>query len=267
MKKSGNSHNGAVTRYNKTRQADPHILGKLFQFLSPEKNKLYLDIGCGTGNYTIGLSERGINFWGGDPSIPMIQVAKKKSKKINWLPGSSENIPADESAFDGAIATLTIHHWSSLKQSFAELGRVMKENSKIVIFSTVPAQMNGYWLNNYFPNMMRLSIAQMSSLETLNAVCTESGFSQPLTEKYFVRNDLIDLFLYSGKHQPEIYFDNQVREGISSFSSFAGKMEIEEGLAQLRIDIGNGKFEKVKNEYNNNCGDYLFISAEKNKSK
>ena len=44
-------------------------------------------------------------------------------------------------------------------------------------------------------------------------------------------------------------------------------MEIEEGLAQLRIDIGNGKFEKVKNEYNNNCGDYLFISAEKNKSK
>jgi hypothetical protein len=115
--------------------------------------------------------------------------------------------------------------------------------------------------------MMRLSVAQMPSLETLKAVCTENGFSKLLTEKYFVRDDLIDLFLYSGKHHPEIYFDKQVREGISSFSSFAGKMEIEEGLAQLRIDIGNGKFEKVKNEYNNNCGDYLFISMEKNESK
>jgi ubiquinone/menaquinone biosynthesis C-methylase UbiE len=88
MKKSGNSNNRAGTRYNKTRQADPHILSRLFQFLSPEKDKLYLDIGCGTGNYTIGLSERGINFGGVDPSIPMIQVAKKKSKKINLLPGS-----------------------------------------------------------------------------------------------------------------------------------------------------------------------------------
>jgi ubiquinone/menaquinone biosynthesis C-methylase UbiE len=82
MKKSRKSHNRAGTRYNKTRQADPHILDRLFQFLSPEKDKLYLDIGCGTGNYTIGLSERGINFWGVDPSIPMILVAKKNLKKL-----------------------------------------------------------------------------------------------------------------------------------------------------------------------------------------
>ncbi len=246
-----------------TRKADPHILDRLFHILSPAKDKLYLDIGCGTGNYTIGLSERGINFWGVDPSEKMIQEAKKKSNKVKWLLGSSENIPATESVFDGAIATLTIHHWSNLKQSYAELFRVMRENSKIVIFSTVPAQMNGYWLNNYFPNMMRLSIAQMPSLEILNTVCNENGFTQQLTEKYFVPDDLIDLFLYSGKHQPEIYLDSHVREGISSFSSFAEKKEIEEGLAKLRIDIENGEFEKVKNEYNNNFGDYLFISARK----
>ena len=56
------------TGYNSTRQADPYLTSRLLYFLKPQPGKLYLDIGCGTGNYTIALSNQGLNFTGVEPS-------------------------------------------------------------------------------------------------------------------------------------------------------------------------------------------------------
>ena len=38
--------------YNETRAGDPYIAERLFENLNPKTSKLYLDIGCDTGNYT-----------------------------------------------------------------------------------------------------------------------------------------------------------------------------------------------------------------------
>lgn len=38
--------------YNTTRKADRYLTEKLCEYLNPKLNGLYLDIGCGTGNYT-----------------------------------------------------------------------------------------------------------------------------------------------------------------------------------------------------------------------
>jgi len=54
--------------YNETRSADPHIAERLLKNLNPKANGLYLDIGCGTGNYTNTFQEKGFNFIGMDPS-------------------------------------------------------------------------------------------------------------------------------------------------------------------------------------------------------
>lgn len=55
-----------ATGYNSTRQADPYLTSRLLYWLKPTKDKLYLDIGCGTGNYTIALADNGVNFVGID---------------------------------------------------------------------------------------------------------------------------------------------------------------------------------------------------------
>jgi ubiquinone/menaquinone biosynthesis C-methylase UbiE len=98
------------TGYNTTRQSDPYIADRLLQHLNPQLGEVYLDIGCGTGNYTTGLAGSGLNFWGIDPSEKMLREAKTKSNKPTWLTGSAEKIPANEQTFNGAIAILTIHH-------------------------------------------------------------------------------------------------------------------------------------------------------------
>lgn len=125
--------------------------------------------------------------------------------------------------------------------------------------------MNGYWLNHYFPGMLRHSMDQMPSFESVKSAAHKADFTITATEKYFIQKDLKDLFLYSGKHKPEIYFNNFIRRGISSFASLSTKDEINRGLRQLQKDINTEEFAEVKNKFESDCGDYLFIIMEKSR--
>jgi ubiquinone/menaquinone biosynthesis C-methylase UbiE len=249
--------------YNKTRKADPYITSRLIALLSAEKNKTYLDIGCGTGNYTVRLAELGLSMVGVDPSELMLNEAKGKSEQVHWVQATAEDIPFADGYFDGAIATLTIHHWINLEKGFRELYRILKPGATIVIFSFTKEQEKGYWFNYFFPEMMKRTFQKAITLETVTDAAAKAGLSTVLTEKYFVAEDLQDMFGYSGKHDPEIYFDPAVRNGISSFSLLADKEEVESGLARLRECIDNGTFEAIKEQYNNDLGDYLFIILKK----
>ncbi|MEO6632539.1 MAG: class I SAM-dependent methyltransferase [Mucilaginibacter sp.] len=249
--------------YNSTRKADLYIAGRLSNFLNPQPGGLYLDIGCGTGNYTIALADMGLNFVGVEPSEEMLKVARNRNEEIEWLRGSAENIPVEDNTFDGVIATLTIHHWDSLTKSFSELARVIKPGASIVLFTADPKQMEHYWLNHYFPQVLKSSIAQMPSFDVINDALAGAGFEIGTTEKYFVQDDLQDTFLYAGKNKPQIYLDEAVRKGMSSFAALANAEEVRKGLLKLQIDFEDNKFISIKNSYNNNLGDYLFIVAKK----
>jgi len=250
-------------RYNSTRRADQYLTERLYHLLAPEVNGLYLDIGCGTGNYTVVLAEKGLKFCGVEPSENMLGIARLHNSEIKWLNGTAENIPADDNTFDGGIATLTIHHWTDLWAAFTEIYRVLKQDAPLVIFTATPEQMHGYWLNHYFPNMLSDSIDQMPSFERIETAAMAAGFLISDTEKYFISNDLQDHFLYVGKNRPELYFDERVRAGISSFSALSNAAEVATGLEQLQRDIELNRFEAIKAGYDNDTGDYLFISLQK----
>jgi len=249
--------------YNATRSADPYITGRLLYHLQPEQGRLYLDIGCGTGNYTIALAEKGLSFVGVEPSDRMLGAARSRKGDINWVQGTAEQIPAGDNVFDGIVATLTIHHWTDLKKAFAEVGRVLSGNGRLVLFTSTPEQMEGYWLNHYFPRMLRASMAQMPSLADIREAMGPAELEIRDIEQYFVKDDLQDCFLYVGKNNPRLYFDETIRQGISSFSSLASPREVEQGLLQLRSDIDNHRFDRVRKHYENESGDYLFLVISK----
>jgi SAM-dependent methyltransferase len=249
--------------YNGTRCADAFITSRLIALLAPNPDGLYLDIGCGTGNYTIALAEKGFDFYGVEPSAKMLNEAQSNNNNIKWLLGTAEQIPLPDNFFGGAIGTLTLHHWKDLNAAFKELNRVLRKQATIVFLTATPEQMKGYWLNHYFPEMLHKSIIQMPSIEVLKENMIKNGFEISNTEKYFIPDDLQDCFLYVGKNKPELYLDERIRKGISSFSALANVEEVELGLSELESDIKTGKFEEIKRKYHNNLGDYLFISAKK----
>ncbi len=249
--------------YNQTRKADAYLLERLIQHLCPKENDKFLDIGCGTGNYTIALNEIGFDLIGVEPSQEMLNKARASNSSMDWRIGKAEDIPLQDMAVDGILATLTTHHWENLENASCELNRVLKPEGRLVIFTSNPTQMGGYWLNHYFPKMLEASMNQMPTFEATRNALTKGGFEIVETEKYFVRQDLQDLFLYSGKHNPKIYLSQEFRNGISSFSDLANFEEIEKGLYELEKDIETGNVDKVIDKYKNFEGDYLFIIANK----
>ena len=248
--------------YNETRKADPYLTERLLHHLQPKPHRHYLDIGCGTGNYTVALYQQGLNITGVEPSETMLLEARAKTSTINWKQGRAEDIPTEDQSIDGITATFTLHHWTDLPKALKELKRVLKPHGRVVILTSTPKQMAGYWLNHYFPQMLEDSMVQMPSYEKVAEALTGAGFTHLQTEAYHVREDLQDHFLYVGKHDPTLYLNEAVRHGISSFSDLANREEVAHGLARLEADLVSGEITKVQAQYANDLGDYLFVVAE-----
>jgi ubiquinone/menaquinone biosynthesis C-methylase UbiE len=249
--------------YNQTRKADAFLTERHQHHLCLDPKGTYLDVGCGTGNYTIALQQKGLPMTGIDPSEEMLKVARAKNGNIGWIKASAEEIPLAGESTNGIICHLTIHHWHDLTSGFQELHRVLKPNGRIVVFTSTPTQMKGYWLNHYFPRMLKDAICQMPSKDIVCDALAHAGLQIVNTAQYSVKSDLSDMFLYAGKHQPSIYLNPAVRNGISSFASLANVKEVSRGLTQLERDIASGKISSIIEAYSNDLGDYLYIIAEK----
>lgn len=252
--------------YNQTRKADPYLVSRIYYHLQPQDSGLYLDIGSGSGNYTDAIFQKGVSLIGVEPSDHMRRLATARNSHILWKKGKAESIPLDDESVDGIMASLTLHHWSHLEKGLQELYRVLRPHGQLIIFTSTPRQMRGYWLNHYFPIMLQDSMNQMPSYERTIQGLQTAGFSTIKTEKYFVRPDLQDQFLYVGKHEPSLYLNPTVRQGISSFSALANQKEVTTGLKQLEEDISTGLVSSIIQQYQNEEGDYLFIKTTKTPS-
>ena len=106
--------------YDATRRAEPAILDLLAALLDLTNGADVLDIGCGTGNYTTALGERGYEMLGLDHSGLMLRTARAKAPGLPLIGADAANLPFANRSFDGAICTLAIHHFDDLEASFAE---------------------------------------------------------------------------------------------------------------------------------------------------
>jgi ubiquinone/menaquinone biosynthesis C-methylase UbiE len=248
--------------YDRTRRADPYITTRLAFHLRISTNCRYLDIACGTGNYTHAMAALGGAWHGVDPSATMIAQAAQKRPLVHWVTGEADGLPYLDGAFAGAICTLAIHHFDALDLAFREIHRVIADG-RLVLFTSTPDQIRRYWLAEYFPEAIRKSADQMPGVDTLTASLERSGFRLLTIENYSVQVDLQDLFLYSGKWRPEIYLDPTVRAGISTFALLASDWEVQVGCGRLASDIESGEIANVIHAYRHNAGDYVFLVGEK----
>ena len=68
--------------YDVTRRPDPIIAGRLGDHLALETPGNYLDIACGTGNYTLTPAYVGSGWTGIELSAKMIAEARRKSSQV-----------------------------------------------------------------------------------------------------------------------------------------------------------------------------------------
>jgi ubiquinone/menaquinone biosynthesis C-methylase UbiE len=72
------------THYDVTRRADPYLVERLIQHLDAERPGTYVDVACGTGNYTLAVAQTSLRMHGIDQSPRMIAAARKKGLAVSW---------------------------------------------------------------------------------------------------------------------------------------------------------------------------------------
>lgn len=251
--------------YGTTRRADPGIAATVRRLLDLHATGRYLDLGCGAGHYTGALAMYGGSWTGIDVSERMLAAARRAHLDIDWRLADAERLPFADCTFDGAMATLVIHHLKALRSCMREAWRVL-QRGRFVIFTAFPEQMQHYWLHHYFPRMIERSAKAMPSETALREALHGAGFPRVDVIPYQVTAELQDLFLYSGKQRPELYLDAAVRANISSFSTLCEESELAAGLQALAADIGAGAIDRIIHSYNAPGGDYAFVVADTGKT-
>ena len=94
-----------------------------------------LDMGCGTGNLTVRLAERGFDLIGQDASPDMLSYAAAKSGKVIWICQKMEETELGEEA-DAVISTLdSINHLPdkrAVERCFAKVSENLKAGGAFV---------------------------------------------------------------------------------------------------------------------------------------
>ena len=246
--------------YDSTRRADPVILSRLLHHLAPDKDRLYLDVGCGTGNYTSAIRAAGVRIAGIDFSRAMLLRAREKSPALALYNARAERLPFKPGSFAGATCTFVHHHMDDPVAAFREVHRVLRPGSRLVLFNSTVEQMRHYWIGEYFPNSMAQAAAPIERYEARDPLAA-ANFVITSTEPYVVTDDLRDWFLLCGKNRPELYLDPNVRAGISMFSGAHDQAEIRNGVEKLRNDIASGRIAEVQRKFAWDGGDYTFTVA------
>ena len=117
--------------YDTTRKVDRRILSRLSHYLRIKESERYIDVACGTGNYTIALASMGARITGVDMSREVLGAAQAKSphsELLDWRLTDGERIPFATGMFSGAVCTLAMHHFSDMNRTFQEVSRILDTN-------------------------------------------------------------------------------------------------------------------------------------------
>ncbi len=99
-----------------------------------------LDAGCGTGNYSIELSQRGHRVTGIDYSSAMFERAVRKKKSAEWPKFLFYNLiqplPFEDNNFDAIISIHVLYTIQDQLQFLKELCRVARKQSIIIVVNS-----------------------------------------------------------------------------------------------------------------------------------
>lgn len=114
------------------------LLASLAELDSAKKT---LELGCGTGEYTLRLAKTGSKIIAIDISLLLIQQAKQKvkSSNVNFIIADAENLPFKDNTFTAVVGNAVLHHLN-LPNALSETKRVLISAGKIAF--TEPNMLN-----------------------------------------------------------------------------------------------------------------------------
>ncbi len=169
--------------YDEVRRADlPHIawwIAKLAAEGRLSKGKRLIDLGCGTGRWTIPLAERtGCEAVGLDSSAAMLEKARAKDSdgRVTWLEGDCESLALEPESFDCALMVLMMHHLEDHLRTFLGVFRILRPGGVFLIRQGTLEDILGDPMHRFFPEVVTIDRQRTPFRVEIEQWLTQAGF-------------------------------------------------------------------------------------------
>lgn len=109
----------------------------MLEVTNPNPGETVLDIGCGTGIYSLLLSQQGTEVTGIDISTAMLNKAKEKANQYNrpitFIEGDIQHLPFADDTFDLVISNIVLEFVDHPQDVISEAMRVLHPGARLVI--------------------------------------------------------------------------------------------------------------------------------------
>jgi SAM-dependent methyltransferase len=211
--------------YTATRHTEPRIAAQVWAALGDAWT--VLNVGAGTGSYE--PSDREVTAV--EPSAVM--RAQRPAGAAPCVPATAESLPFEDQSFDAAMAFATVHHWQDPIAGLLEMRRVAR---RVVVFTcenTDRSWRRRFWLTrDYLPEVAASPVGLATELA--RAIGARM-------EPVLIPWDCADGFFEAYWRRPEAYLDENVRRGISLWTSVGPEAE-QRAVRRLRDDLASGRW-------------------------
>ncbi|MEW5870538.1 MAG: methyltransferase domain-containing protein [Chloroflexota bacterium] len=160
--------------------------------LGIKKDSRVLDVGCGTGRFSISITNRfQCTVIGIDPSLSMLVKAKTKyTPGTDWSGGIGEAIPFSAGVFEACLASQVIHHFQNKPQAFAEIYRVLRPGGRVGIRISSHEQLQTIIDYRFFPSAYKIECDRLPDVPVIKDMLFSAGFDR--IEEHVIRQLLFE---------------------------------------------------------------------------
>jgi SAM-dependent methyltransferase len=165
-----------ASAYAEHRRADPAVLRSLVAGARITASSRVLEVGSGTGNYSIAVeATTGAACVGVEPSDGMREVAASRASRVEFVTGAAERLPFGAGVFDVVFYVQVLHHLSDVRAAFAEAGRVLAPGGVLCALTDDEESIRGRVHRRYFPETLAIELARYPALEELGTALEAAG--------------------------------------------------------------------------------------------
>lgn len=207
-----------------------------------------LDLGCGTGRFSIPIAVKlHLNVTGVDSSKEMLEKAKEKDSKrlIKWDLENARSLTYLDNSFDVVFMSHLLHHCDDPDEVIRGCWRVLKVPGVILVRYGAIEQIRDDVEHTFFPEALAIDEARTFSLARMESCLQEAGFSNIVSEEIIQRTydtgyDLLKADMLKGTSVLTMISPESFENGINNLKVYVEKNPSDPWLLNDRMTLTAG---------------------------
>ena len=202
-----------------------------------DAGSLVVDMGCGTGNYGLGIQARtGCTVVGFDPSIGMLKQAREKTPDFIIIQSVAEHMPFRGRICDLVYAAQVWHHVRGRQEAASECGRILKKGGTKIAHTIGHTQLNSKIVFQFFPEIKQGQLDAYPSDGEFRTIFANAGLKTEILPYLIERYQTTDEFI-------------EIAEGkLWSMFRPITQTGLEKGIAELKMWKSDHSDEPIRND-------------------